>query len=188
MTPRFGTLLVVVLALALAACPKPSEPTAVVDAGAPAPVFDAGVDAGAAPPVAVELALTARGIFPDGGSTPIDFQPGTRPLVDPLVELELTVRPQLKNYRVRLFDDADKVVESDDEADDPVADQLSYRIKLQAPLKTGRHYALVLDAQTGEAIVDRAGLKHPDQRFELQVSGEKERPAGAKAPKKKKRR
>ncbi|MHB8872313.1 MAG: hypothetical protein ACYC8T_01375 [Myxococcaceae bacterium] len=181
-TTRFA--LAVVAVAALSACP---EPVPSADAGPPPTDAgaDAGFDAGALP---IELTFSLRAGLADGGNAVLQLQPGTRPLIDPPIELELVVHPQLKNYRVRVFDEADKIVESDDQADDSRPGQLDYRIRFLTPLQTGRRYSLVFDAQTGEALVDSAGVKHPDQRLEFQIVGEKQRPQSPKASKKKKKR
>ncbi len=177
--------------LVVGGCSKPEAPPLAPDAGAPQPVDagepDAAFDAGLAQvPASTELTLEILAFAADGGSTPIDAQPGARTVVDAPARLEVAVRPGLANYRIRVFDDAERIVESDDEAVPDGPGRLSYRIAFAAPLQAGRHHSLVLDAQTGEGLVDRAGVKHPDLRIEFQTAGAKESPGKAKKPSKKK--
>ena len=169
-------------ALALVACPEKPPPA---DAGPTEPVADA---AAAVVEVPKDLVLAVRYENLDGGWAEIPFTPEARPLIDPAQRLEVRTNLELSNYRVRLFDEVDRALESDDEAD-TTHESLVYRIQLKAPLKTGHRYSLSVDAQTGSAITDATGRTHPDQRLEFQVSGEKEKPAPPpKKPVKKKRR
>lgn len=159
------------LVLGLAGCPEVSP--AAGDAGA---TPDGGVlapDAAAeAPP---PLRLEVRYQAPDAGLVPIDFSAGgdARPTIEPTSQLEVSTNIGLQNYRVRLFDEVDRAMVSDDLVEEP-GDRLLYRIQLPAPLKAGHRYALVVDAQTGSAIADSAGRLYPDQRLELQVAGARE--------------
>lgn len=142
---------------------------------------DAGADAGVAQAPLPDLKFAVRYEAPDAGMLAIPFEPGSRPVIDPTQKLEVSANLGLKNYRIRLFDEADRAVISDDEAlDTPTLD---YRIQLPAPLKTGRKYTLLVDAQTGDTFTDSAGRPHPDQRIELQISGEKEKDKPATAAK-----
>jgi hypothetical protein len=164
---------------ALWGCPFPSER---IDAGTPALFEDAGL---AAMPRR-ELALAVRAVLVDGGITSLELQSGARPMVDPLHRLEIRVEPTLANVRIRLFDEGDRVVESNDESDPDQLDRLDYQLTFPAPLKSGRRYQLMLDAQTGDGMVDRAGFSHPDQRLEFVISGDKQ-PAPRSHPPRKKR-
>lgn len=174
-------------AAALAGCPDKTPPEA-TDGGTSAkpPEADAAPDA-----TPKDLTLEIRYEDLDGGWHPLPVTPdGARPVIDPTARLEVRTNLGLNNYRVRLFDEVDRALESDDEADD-LNEAIVYRIQLPAPLKTGHKYALSVDAQTGSAITDAAGRIHPDQRVEFQVAGEKEKPpppAPKKKPAKKRRR
>jgi hypothetical protein len=86
---------------------------------------------------------------------------------------------------VRLFDEVDRAMVSDDTASDGPKG-LDYRINFHEPLKTGHRYALVIDGATGAAFQDSSGQSHSDIRLEFQISGEKEKPPPK--PAKKKRR
>ncbi len=168
---------VLAVLVVMTGCPGEKTPPA-PDAGVP----DAGV-AQVAPP---KLELVVRYESTDGGMVPIPFEPGGRPFIEPTRKLEVGANLALKNYRVRLFDEADRAVISDDEVRD--APNLDYRIQLPSPLRTGFRYALVVDAETGDAFTDSAGRPQPDQRLEFQIAGEKEKPAPpAKGGKSKKR-
>jgi hypothetical protein len=159
---------------ALAACPKPiSAP----DAGAPPVDAGAPVDAGPPPPPA--LAFSVQLTLPDGGGAQLPIEPGSRPLVDPPAAMGIASNLPLRNYRMRVFDDADRVVPSDDQEED-TAQRSEYRIRFSEPLKTGRRYALVVDAQSGDTFSDSSGRAHPDVRMEFQTSGERERSAKPK--------
>jgi len=159
--------------LALAGCPRPD---ASVDAGAGAGAdgADAGVDAGAADAAPPPLKLEVRYQAPDAGLALIDFVPGgDRPSIEPTSQLEVSTNIGLQNYRVRLFDEIDRAMTSDDQMEEP-GDKMRYRIQLPTPLKAGHRYALVLDAQTGSAIADSAGRLYPDQRLEFTIAGARE--------------
>ncbi|MGQ0508753.1 MAG: hypothetical protein ACT4TC_25915 [Myxococcaceae bacterium] len=119
-------------------------------------------------------------VFSDGGTSGLAFDTtGVRPSVDAPEELSISTQATLQNYRFRLFDEADRVVPSDDEAQS-AAEGLRYKMKFQAPLKTGFRYTLVLDAQTPPGLTDGTGHTLPDQRLELQINGEKAKPGKGK--------
>ncbi|HEX8706595.1 MAG TPA: hypothetical protein VF815_47620, partial [Myxococcaceae bacterium] len=92
----------------------------------------------------------------------------------------------LRNYRVRLFDEVDRAMISDDTAEES-PEGVVYRITLPTPLKSGHKYTLVLDAQTGTTFTDALGRELQDLRIEFQIAGEKEKDKPPE-PKKKKRR
>lgn len=171
----------------LAGCPGRSAAPAAPDAGPPSPP-DAGAsgapDAGVAPPA---LELEVRYLTSDAGMALIDFlSGGARPAIEPTSHLELSTNVGLQNYRVRLFDEVDRAMTSDDQMEEP-GDQVRYRIQLPTPLKAGHRYALVVDAQTGSAIADSAGRLYPDQRLEFSIAGAREPDAPPKRPPAKKR-
>ncbi|QRK06403.1 hypothetical protein JQX13_40910 [Archangium violaceum] len=157
-------------ALVVAGCPKPSAPT--TDAGVIATEPDAGVDAGWGP-----ASFTLQYALADAGmeSIPLVGEEEGRPLIDPTSTLEVRSSLALRNYRVRLFDEVDRAMVSDDEAEES-PDGLLYRISLPTPLKTGHKYTLVIDAQTGTSMTDSQGREVADVRIPFQVSGEKEKP------------
>lgn len=161
---------VVVTALVvLAGCP--AERSLEAPDAAPPPVSDAGalevVDAGPPAPLRLEFAVTAR---TDGGEELLTFSEDATE-IDPATGFTLTTPVRLKDYRVRLFDWNDRVVPSDDTAE--LADGgLTYRIELPEPLKTGRRYSLLVDAELAPQIDDEAGRHYDDVRLELKVRGD----------------
>jgi hypothetical protein len=187
-------LLAAACAAALAGCPGPrsaSGPPDAAEAGA-----GTGADAGAAAAagtataavdgVPPPLKLEVRYQMPDAGLALIDFAPGgARPSIEPTSRLELSTNIGLQNYRVRLFDEIDRAMTSDDQVEEP-GDAIRYRIQLSAPLRAGHRYALVVDAQTGSAVADSTGRLYPDQRLEFTVAGAREPdapPAGTRTKK-----
>ncbi len=168
-------------ALLVAGCPKPSTPGE--DAGVttePGAETDAGTEPGPA-------SFTLQYVLPDAGmdAIPLVGPDEGRPLIEPTSTLELRSTLTLRNYRIRLFDEVDRAMVSDDAAEES-ANGLLYRISLPTPLKTGHKYTLVIDAQTGTSMTDSQGRELPDLRIPFQVSGEKEKPAPP--PKKQKQR
>lgn len=165
---RFGVVCGASLAaLVLAGCPKKDQPAA-PDAGlAEAPAADAGVQ----PLVTFDIQYQA----PDAGMAPLTLAPDEPPVIEPTSTLELRSKPGLRNYRVRLFDEVDRAMVTDDVADDS-PEQLVYRINLPTPLKSGHAYTLVVDAQTGTSMTDAQGRDVEDLRVEFKIAGEKEKP------------
>ena len=159
-------------ALAVAGCPKPSAPTD--DAGVTAAGAETAAEADAGPGPA---SFTFQYALPDGGleAIPLVGEEEGRPLIDPTSTLELRSTLALRNYRVRLFDEAERAMVSDDTAEES-PNGLLYRISLPTPLKSGHKYTLVIDAQTGTSMTDSQGREVPDTRIPFQVSGEKEKP------------
>ena len=139
------------------------------------------------PPAQLTLSLHERLV--DGGIEAVELQPHNRTPIEPTRELEVSANVPLHNYRIRLFDEADRAMVSDDVAES--SDQrLDYRISLHELLKPGHRYTLVLDAESGSSVSNSQGVAQPDQRLELQVSGEREKVAPARkiGPKKRRRR
>jgi hypothetical protein len=150
----------------------------VLDAGVVVQVVDAGPPA----PLRLEFAVSAR--MDDGGEEVLTFAESATE-IDPATGFTLSTPVRLKDYRVRLFDWADQVVPSDDSAE--LTDGgLVYRIDLPQPLKTGRRYSLVVDAQFAPEIDDEAGRHYDDVRLGLKVRDEVQPEKPAKKPGKKK--
>jgi hypothetical protein len=135
----------------------PTTATAVPDAGPQAVVF------------------TLQYQSPDGGMALIPLALEEKPLVESTSDLELRSTLKLRNYRIRLMDEADRAMVSDDSATES-DDGLVYRIHLPQPLKTGYSYTLVVDAQTGSAFQDSLGRDVDDLRAAFQIAGDKEKP------------
>jgi hypothetical protein len=126
----------------------------------------------AAPP---RLTFSVREHLLDGGVEPIELQPNDRTPIEPTQQIELSTNIALHNYRIRILDEADRAVVSDDVAES-TGQRLDYRISFHEPLKPGHRYTLVLDAETGSSFSDPDGAPQPDQRLEFQVTGEREKP------------
>jgi hypothetical protein len=183
------------LLLALAACPRPPPPpdpdagasAAGLDGGADAGVADAGVDAGpASDPDAGVPYQVHLWIGTDGGLEEARLPLGAAAQVEPTSRLVLEVWPRPEDARVRLFDAADQVLDSDDSAS-ALDGGWRYQLTLPDPLKGGRTYTLVLDAEQGPGLVDARGRPLDDLRLGLQVRGEPG-PDPASSPKGKKKR
>jgi hypothetical protein len=165
---RFGLVRGATLAmLVLAGCPKKDQPASPDGGLTEAPAADAGV-----PPL---VTFDLQYQVPDAGMAPLALVPGEMPLIEPTSSIELRSKPGLRNYRVRLFDEAERAMVTDDVADDS-PEQLVYRINLPTPLKSGHEYTLVVDAQTGTSMTDAQGRDVEDLRAEFKVAGEKEKP------------
>lgn len=114
---------------------------------------------------------------------PITLTVDEQPTIESTSMLELRSSIGLRNYRIRLFDEADRAMVSDDSAEE-TPNGIVYRISLPTPLKSGHKYTLVLDAQTGATFTDTLGRELQDLRFEFQIAGEKEKETPAPPPKK----
>lgn len=167
------------LALVLAGCPKPPvvEP---IDASIAEPDagVDAGVDAGTQPlGFTIELETTDAGVITglDAGAT-----------IEPLRAITLTFPTALDDARFRVMDWTDSVVPSDDES--AVDGGLTYRIVFVQPLKTGRGYSLLIDAETKDTFADERGHQYDELRIPFRVAGDVQPEPGAPAKKKKRKK
>jgi hypothetical protein len=193
----FATLCIVAIAACRQTLDAPDASAAIFDAGAPPPplrltvryalLADGGADASTgAHADAGDDGGTDGGSDrgSDAGFESIPFHEQARPMIAPTQELEIETSELLENYRIRLFDEAERAMVSNDEAEQR-GNTILYRIHLPTPLRTGHRYALILDAQSGSVVTDASGRIHPDQRLEFQVAGEKQKDA---PPSRKKRR
>lgn len=182
MTPARSAPFALVLCTAfLAGCPDKATPGS-ADAGVAASHVDAG------PP---ELTFTLTGQVADAGTEvpiPADVNADAPALIPQLQALRVQTNLPLQNYRVRVFDEADRAMVSDDLSnDEPTGTR--YEITFPTPLKSGHKYVVAIDAQTGVQFTDSFGRLHPDVRIRLQVEGEKQKdPPPAKKPSRKRRR
>ncbi|MGA9524851.1 MAG: hypothetical protein WBV82_25555 [Myxococcaceae bacterium] len=175
---RRVALVLVPAALWFCGCPdkdkaEPARPAEVVDAGVPPR------------PASLEIAIT--GEVPDAGVVDLRLGEGERTVIPPIQSLELVGNLPLENYRVRVFDEADRAMVSDDSAED-LDGGFRYRIQFPEPLKTGHRYALVVDAETGSQLRDAWGREHPDYRRDVQIEGEKQKPPPPERKSKRRRR
>jgi hypothetical protein len=161
--------------LVLTGCPKPPviEP---VDASLPE--VDAGVDAGPVPlGFSLELETVDAGTITglDAGAT-----------IEPLRAITLMFPSALDDVRFRVMDWTDSVVPSDDES--TIDGGLMYRIVFVQPLKTGRSYSLLVDAETKDTFADERGHQYDELRIPFRISGEVQSEPGAPAKKKKRKK
>jgi hypothetical protein len=156
-------------------CPRPAPPLA--DAGVPPAVVDAG-------PV-VPLALDLEVSLPDGGTERHALLGLETPVVSPARQLVLESNRPLHNVRIRVLDESDRALESDDVPEESPTG-LRYRIGLLRPLEPGHRYAVLVDGQSGATFDDGHGKEMPEQRLEFRTAGEREKPKPA--PPKRKRR
>jgi hypothetical protein len=165
----------------LAGCPD-KQSAAPVDGG----LVEAPEDAGpSTPPPA---SFTVRYQLANGGMESIPLVVEERPTIESTSVIELRSSMGLRNHRIRLFDEVERAMVSDDSAEE-TPNGVVYRISVPTPLKSGHKYTLVLDAQTGTAFTDSLGREIEDLRFQFQIAGEKEAPAPPpKKNEKKKRR
>lgn len=161
------TVVALMAALALTACPdkdkQPEEPQSPkVEAPPPAPPE-------------LEFLITAELI--DGSSRPVPTETPEPPLLPPVAGLSLSSNMALENHRIRVFDEADRAVPSDDETEaPPPGGGIVYRIRFLEPLKTGFRYTLLIDAETGDFMKDGHGREQAERRVAFQIEGEKEKP------------
>ena len=153
-----------------------------IDAGAPGVSSDAGPN-----PPTERLVLTLRHQLSDGGMELVGFDSGVWPEIEPTRFLELTTNFSIHNYRIRVFDELDRALVSDDLATEG-DNHLQYQIRFPNLLQRGHRYTLLIDAQAGESILDPQGRPQSEQRLEFQVAGPREKALPASKFKKRKRR
>ena len=132
------------------------------------------------------LVLSLRHQLSDGGFTAADFDGGVRPQIESTRLIEATTNVPVHNYRIRVFDEADRAMVSDDVATE--GGNLDYQIHFAAPLPAGHRYVLLMDAQTGDSILDAQGRPQPEQRLEFEVAGPREQAPAVAPPSRKRRR
>jgi hypothetical protein len=168
--PNWFSLLALVLGLS--ACQ--SRP-AVHDAGPSLSL--ASTDAGA--PRALELHLEA--LLADGGVALVQLDPSTPAVLPVTRSLEVTGNFAPHNYRLRILDELDRALPSDDLADETDGG-FRYHIALLAPLRSGHRYTVLLDAQSGATFDNGNGAPLDEERFEFRTEGEREKDAPVKGP------
>jgi hypothetical protein len=152
--------------LALSAACRPGVKSR--DAGSAA---DAGAaDAGTTLP----LQLTIEVPLSDGGTIRQPLEPAAAPFLPVTRTLSIAANLPLHNYRLRILDELDRALASDDVPEE-TAGRLRYRVSLLAPLRLGHRYTVLLDAQSGATLDDGSGRALAEQRFEFRTEGERER-------------
>jgi hypothetical protein len=128
------------------------------------------IDAGR--PVALQLYIEVKSA--DGGVLRERLDAVTLPLVPVTQALELTANLPLHNYRLRIFDEIDRALASDDVPEETPAG-LRYHVALVAPLRAGHKYTVQLDAQSGATLDDGSGAALDERRFDFRTEGEREK-------------
>jgi hypothetical protein len=164
--------------LGFAACPERSALVSDASEGQAEAAPDAGhvveiVDAG--PPRPAELQLIVTATSADGGFEVVNGE------VDPVKHLGIWVPVVLSDYRLRVFDDSDRIVPSDDAAHETDGG-IDYQVTFVEPLKSGRSYRLTVEAQLGPQL---EGFR--DVEVQFRVRGQVEREPKKTSGKKKKR-
>jgi hypothetical protein len=170
----WGCLLLMLTCLG---CRQPSVPT--LDAGPGADLVDAG---GLAP-----FALTLTVHLADGGVERHALLGLETPVVFPSRSLVVESNRRLHNARIRVLDESDRALPSDDLPEE-TPEGLRYRIDLLAPLEPGHRYDLLVDAQSGATLDNGTGRELPEQRLAFRTSGERERPKPGATPKRRHRK
>ena len=158
--PALGTILV----LAAGCGPRLG---AAADAGA---LLVTSTDAG--PAVALEFRIEVQ--RPDGGRVSAVLDPAVVAVLPVTWALDVTANLPLQNYRIRIFDEIDRALASDDSPDEASAG-LRYHVGLLAPLRAGHRYVVLVDAQKGSAFEDGRGASQTERRFEFRTEGEREK-------------
>ncbi len=163
--------LAVVVVLMLTGCPSPVGPEA-RDAAAAVEV-DSGAAAlpDAGPAVPATLTPTGAWKLSDGGTRALIISPAGRAEIGPAVGLELTLPAPLVDFRLRLLDGRDMVLESDDTFTASDAG-IEASLRFLEPLKPGRDFALQLDAQLGTEVTDVNGRRYEDFEHRFHTEGE----------------
>jgi hypothetical protein len=136
-------------------------------------------------PLALELQIEVQ--YPDGGGARARLDPSTVALLPVTQALDITANLALHNYRLRILDELDRALTSDDVPEE-TRGGLRYHIALLAPLRSGHRYTVLLDAQSGATLDNGRGLALNEQRFEFRTEGEREKDAPVRAPAKRRHR
>jgi hypothetical protein len=166
------TCLPLALLLALSGCqPKPASRGA---GPLPSP---ANSDSGL--PLTLQFELEAR--VADGGVFRAALDMSTAAVVPVTQSLDVTANLPLHNYRLRILDEIDRALASNDVPEETPSG-LRYHIALLTPLRSGHRYVVLLDAQSGATLDNGSGVAFDEQRFEFRTEGERAKDAPAKGP------
>jgi len=119
-----------------------------------------------------ELGLEVRAVAADGTRRPISVD-APNELLQPETQFELEM-PRMADVRVRLFDESDRIVPSNDRLE--IGSKTRYLLVPAAPLTTGSKYTLVVDGLASELATDVAGVPYAIVRIPLKTVGEKPPP------------
>lgn len=148
----------------------------------------AGDQPGAVPIPDAGTLLTVSMVLQDGRLSPVAYEPNAPTFIEPAQGYDVVAHAGLRNYRLRLFDEADRVMVSDDDAEETPAGGTHYRATFPEPLKAGHQYTLVLDAESGETATNGQGRPITEQRVELKVLGDREKVVAGPPPSSRKRK
>lgn len=154
--------------VAFAGCPDEQE-RAPDAASAEAEKPDAG------PPPPPDLVFTIQAPLLDGGTAIVPMGSGSQPELEQASSLEITSNLPIENYRIRVFDEVDRAMVSDDVGEETPAG-LRYQIAFPDPLKTGHEYTVIISPQTGPTFTDSFGRTYTEIRQTFRIAGEKEKP------------
>jgi hypothetical protein len=127
----------------------------------------------------VVLSLHLEASLPDGGTLSEPLDATTTPLFPVVQTLLITSNLPLHNYRLRILDEIDRALASNDVPEE-TASGLRYHVALLSPLRPGHRYTVLLDAQSGATLDDGRGIALNEQRFDFRVEGERQRDAPVK--------
>ncbi len=145
---------------------------AAADAGA---FLVASADAGQAS--ALEFRIEAQ--RPDGGRVSAVLDPALVAVLPVTSTLDVTANLPLQNYRIRIFDEIDRALPSDDSPEE-ASGGLRYHVGLLAPLRAGHRYVVLVDAQKGSVFEVGSGGSQSESRFEFRTEGDREKDAPVK--------
>jgi hypothetical protein len=148
----FVVLLVAGCLFAVVGCKKSSSSAA-----------DAGANAAA--PEKLQITIEAIGA---GGKTQAIPADGSKADVESVEQLAITTNLTLRDYRVRVTDEAVLPVKSND-AISQAGNGQKYLVKFAEPLKAGKKYTLTIDTANGPTVVDSQGKFHAGAKVELHV-------------------
>ena len=151
-------------------CPR----TTSIDAG-PA-ILATSLDAG---PSVVPLTVAIEIQQPDGGLLRVPLDPSAAPFLPATQVMDFTANLPLHNYRLRIFDEIDRALASDDVPQE-LPGGVRYHVRLLAPLRAGHRYTVVLDSQNGTTLEDGRGSALNEQRFDFHTEGERDKEAPLK--------
>ncbi len=102
------------------------------------------------------------------------LEPAALVLLPVTQALDVTANLPLHNFRLRILDELDRALASDD-IPEMTPSGLRYHVALLSPLRPGHRYTVLLDAQSGATLDDGNGVPVSEQRFELRTEGEREK-------------
>jgi hypothetical protein len=176
--PQPSWLTFLALLLVVPGCRSRPSP---VDAGP----TTASVPADAGSRVVLELRVEVQ--LPDGGVAQTLLDASTAAVLPVTRAMDVVVNLPLHNYRLRVLDELDRALASDDVPEE-FQGKLRYHIALLAPLRSGHRYTVLLDAQSGATFDDGSGAALNEQRFEFRTEGEREKETPSKHPVKRRHR